>query len=182
MNYHRLRSVHRLAGLGAAVFLLGLSITGFLLARKGSLGWMRPMVRAGTGRVPLARVVSVERAVAVAAAQGHPELNDVADVDRVDYRPKDNVFKVVSRQGGREVQVDGSTAAVLSDAVRNDIFVERLHDLSYFGDLAHGIALPTVAVALGALSVSGIAISAVPILRRRKYERDKAAGRFIKKG
>jgi uncharacterized iron-regulated membrane protein len=93
----------------------------------------------------------------------------------VDYRPKSNIFKVISKEGYREVQVDGKTGKALSDHFRNDQFTEDIHDLSFFGDTPHDYFLPLVALALFALASSGIGLFLTPIVRRRKFEREKKA-------
>ncbi|MDX2066769.1 MAG: PepSY-associated TM helix domain-containing protein [Fimbriimonadaceae bacterium] len=164
-----LRSAHRWVGLTASVFLLILSVTGFLLAIKSRVAWMRPPMTDAQRVSSSAEIVSMERVMTSVLARGIPEIRSLADVDRIDYRPKDNVFKVLSKTGYQEVQVDGSTGEVLSVAVRNDQITEDIHDLSIVSKVAHEYALPLIAVALGALAISGISISLVPVLRRRKY-------------
>ncbi len=82
-------------------------------------------------------------------------------------------FKVVSKTGYKEVQVDGATGKVLNVADRNDQFIEQLHDFSWFHDLAHQYGLPVVALGLLFLAGSGIGIFFVPIIRRRKFQKLK---------
>ena len=109
-----------------------------------------------------------------ALAAGLPELKERKDIDRIDYRPKTNVFKVVSKEGYHEVQVDGSSGKVLNIAKRNDQFIEDLHDFSWFHDLAHQYGLPVVATGLFFVAASGIGIFLVPVVRRWKYKRNPA--------
>jgi uncharacterized iron-regulated membrane protein len=173
--YRSSRQLHRWVGIVAALFLLIVSVTGFLLANKSRWAWMRPPeVTAEKSETP-AQIVSIEQAVNAAFALNHPELKTMKDVDRVDYRPKSNIFKVISKEGYREVQVDGKTGKALSDHFRNDQLTEDIHDLSLFGDTAHDWFLPLVALALFALASSGIGLFLTPIVRRRKFERDKKA-------
>lgn len=169
--YHRFRSLHRWIGFIASLFLAVISATGFLLAMKGNIGWMRPPVQETTKLEAIESIIPVASALEIAFALGHDELDEIGDVDRVDYRPKDNVFKVVSKKGYREVQVDGTNGKVVSNATRNDQLTEDIHDLSYFADSAHAYLLPTVAVALFFLAMTGIFIFLTPILRRWKFKR-----------
>lgn len=108
-----------------------------------------------------------------AFAVGDEHLKEPSDVDRVDYRPKRNVFKVVAKNGYTEVQVDGNTGKVLQVAKRTDQFVEDLHDLSFFNDGMKDFVLPVVGVGLAVLSLTGVYIYANPVLRRRRFEADK---------
>ncbi|MGV3617274.1 MAG: PepSY domain-containing protein [Fimbriimonas sp.] len=169
--YRTSRQLHRWVGIVAALFLLMVATTGFLLANKSRWAWMRPPVVEAQKVESSAEIVSVERAADAAFALGHPDLKTMKDVDRVDYRPKSNVFKVISKNGYQEVQVDGKTGAVLSQSFRNDQLTEDLHDLSFFGDLPHDYFLPLVALALFALASSGIGLFFTPVVRRWQFNR-----------
>lgn len=171
--YRATRQGHRWVGIVAAAFLLMLSVTGFLLANKSRFPWMRTPAAEGTPIAVAGEIITIEAALLAAFALGHPELLRLEDVDRVDYRPGDNIFKVISRRGYREVQVDGKTGRVLSSSFRNDQLTEDIHDLSFFGDWAHGWLLPLSAVALGGLAASGIGLFLTPIVRRRQFERKR---------
>lgn len=173
--YHRFRSLHRWIGVCVALGLVVISITGFLLATKKTVDWIRPLERDGQKIESMAEVVSIEKAVDAAIAHGLPELKSVKDIDRVDYRPKDNVFKILSKEGYHEVQVDGKSGEVLNVAKRNDQFIEDLHDFSWFADAAHQWGLPVVALGLLFLASSGIGIFFVPVVRRWKHKRKTAA-------
>jgi uncharacterized iron-regulated membrane protein len=178
--YRTSRQLHRWVGIIAALFLLMVATTGFLLANKSRWAWMRPPeVEAQKVEVP-SEIVPVERAVAAAFALGHPDLKTMKDVDRVDYRPKSNIFKVISKNGYQEVQVDGKTATVLSHSFRNDQLTEDLHDLSFFGDLPHDWFLPLVALALFTLAGSGIGLFLTPVVRRWRFQRRPEAAKTKK--
>ncbi len=171
--YHRSRTLHRWFGVGAAVFLLLLAVTGFLLANKSRVAWLRPPeVEAAKVGEP-AEIASMDAIVTSAFAVGLAELRTMKDIDRVDYRPKSNIFKVVSKAGYHEVQVDGKSAKVLSVAKRNDQWIEDMHDLSLFSDWANAWVLPVVAVALGLLGATGIGLFFTPVVRRMKYRKLK---------
>lgn len=173
--YHRTRSLHRWIGLTASLFLALISVTGFFLAMKGRLAFMRPPVQDAAKLERIQDILPVAHVLQIAFGAGHPELSEIGEVDRVDYRPGDNVFKVVSKEGYREVQVDGTKGTIVSDAFRNDQLVEDIHDMSFFAELMHAYLLPTVAVILFLLSMSGIVIFLTPVVRRWKFKHKKRA-------
>lgn len=167
--YHRFRFLHRWVGAIICVFLLLISTTGFLLATKKSVDWIRPTERDGQKFESFSELTSIQVVAEAAFAEGLPELKTMKDIDRIDYRPKNNVFKVVSKEGYHEVQVDGTSGRVLNIAKRNDQFIEDLHDFTWFHDLAHQYGLPVVATGLFFLAASGLGIFLVPIIRRRNH-------------
>jgi uncharacterized iron-regulated membrane protein len=173
--YHRTRSLHRWIGFIASLFLAVISCTGFFLAMKGQFSFMRPPVQEATKLGSIEELLTVADVLEIAYAAGHPELSEISEVDRVDYRPKDNVFKVVSKEGYREIQVDGTKGKIVSNAFRNDQLMEDIHDMSFIGDVAHGYLLPIVAVGLLFLSISGIIIFLTPIVRRWRFKRGRLA-------
>ncbi len=123
-------------------------------------------------------IISIDQVIKSAFSLGLPELQSVKDLDRVDYRPKDNVFKVISNEGYREVQVDGKTGRVLTSSFRNDQLFEDIHDMSFFSDLAKNWLLPVVAAGLLTLGLSGLVIFATPHFRRWQFKR---GGGLVKK-
>jgi uncharacterized iron-regulated membrane protein len=175
--YHKTRSLHRWIGFLASLFLAVISVTGFFLAMKDRFAFMRPPVQDAAKLERVEEILPVSQVLSIAFGAGHAELSEVGEVDRVDYRPGDNVFKVVSKDGYREVQVDGTQGSIVSDAFRNDQMMEDIHDMSFFADLAHGYLLPTVAIGLLLLSLSGIVIFITPIVRRWRFRHKKPASK-----
>lgn len=172
--YRRLRALHRWIGLVASLFLMTLAVTGTLLATKKTTGWVRPPEREGQSVAGLHEVVPVHQATQSAFALNIPELKSHRDIDRVDYRPKSNVYKIVSKEGYHEVQVCGKTGQVLQVAHRVDQFVEDIHDLSLFAEWMNGFFLPGVGVGLFFLGASGVVIFFVPVFRRIKARKTRA--------
>lgn len=173
--YHRLRVLHRWIGLIGSLFLVLISATGFLLATKSTFGWVRPPESKGTPLQSLSDLVAVDLAANAAFALGIKELKTYKDIDRIDYRPKSNVFKIVSKEGYQEVQVDGSTGEVLQVGFRLDQMAENIHDLSYFSATLRTYWLPVVAVLLFLLGVTGIFLFFVPVVRRWRYRHSQRA-------
>jgi uncharacterized iron-regulated membrane protein len=174
MSYRFLRTAHRWVGLICSLFLLVISLTGILLATKSWLGVVRPPESEGAEISGPHEIVSLDRVVAAAFAVGINELQEVKHIDRVDYRPKRNVFKVLSKEGYHEVQVCGKTAKVLQVAKRVDQFTENIHDMSIVGAGFREFALPVVGLGLFLLSLTGITIFFNPILRRWQFKRKAA--------
>ncbi len=175
--YRSSRQLHRWIGIVSALFLAVIAVTGFLLANKARIGWLRPPEVQAQEVAGAREVVSVHTVTNAAIALGDPHLLTMKDIDRVDYRPKSNIFKVVSKDGYREVQVDGATGKVLSHAARNDQLVEDIHDLSFFADWTHALFLPLVALALLGLAVSGIGLFLTPVYRRWTFRRGGGVGK-----
>lgn len=172
--YHLLRTLHRWAGLIGSLFLITISATGFLLATKDTLGWVKPPTHDGSALEHHNEIVSVGHAVESAIALGIEEIRTIHDIERVDYRPDKNVFKIVSHRGYHEVQVDGSTGKVLNVAKRWDQLTEDIHDLRYFALFLRDWWLPIVAILLFTLGLSGVIIFFVPVVRRARYRRHRA--------
>jgi uncharacterized iron-regulated membrane protein len=171
--YHWVRGIHRWLGLIGAFFLAMIAVTGFLLATKDSLGWVKPETQSGEKVSSLAPVISLHSASEAVFALGIPELRSHTDIERMDYRPEKNVFKIVSQRGYHEVQVCGSTGKVLSVAKRVDQLTEDIHDFRYFADWLHLYWLPVVSGILLGLAMTGIAVYVVPYVRRARYRRSK---------
>ncbi|MCW5933460.1 MAG: PepSY domain-containing protein [Fimbriimonadia bacterium] len=175
--YHKIRSWHRYAGLIASLFLVIIASTGFMLANKSRFDWMRPPAREGEAVQSLAEIISIEQAVQAAIDLNTPHIRSAKDLDRVDYRPSKNIFKVISKTGYLEVQVDGRTGTVLSQSFRMDQLTEDIHDFSFFSEVMHNYWLPVIALLLFVLSCSGVLIFFTPVARRWRYKRKQGSMR-----
>lgn len=175
--YRTVRAIHRWLGLAASLFLLTIAITGFLLATKGSFGWIRPPEQDGAPIDGLGETIGLDAAAQAAFAQNLGGLASVKDIDRIDYRPKRNVYKVVSKENYHEVQVCGKTGDVLQTASRVDQLSEDIHDLSFLSDGMHTWVLPLVAICLCYLSASGMGMFMTPVVRRWRFKKRGAVGK-----
>lgn len=173
--YHFLRALHRWVGLTGSLALVLIAGTGFLLATKDTFGWVKPPTHDGADYDVLAQIVSLDQAAQSAFALGIPELQSKDDIERIDYRPEKNVFKIVSHRGYHEVQVCGATGEVLNVAKRVDQLTEDLHDLSYFAEALHLYGLPVVSLLLFLLGVTGVIIFFVPVVRRWRFRRTRSS-------
>lgn len=170
--YRTLRQIHKWVGVICFAFLALIAATGYFLAMKDRFAWVRPETMDGTPVETLGAVISIEQASEAAFTAGYAELTKPEHVDRLEYRAKENIYKVLSKDGYREVQVDAATGEVLSKAQRNDQLMEDIHDLGFISDWVHAWLLPWIAAALFFLSISGIVMYFVPVFRRWKFKKE----------
>ena len=169
--YHTTRTIHRWIGVTACLFLAVISATGFFLATKDSFAWVKPPTRDGGSSEELHGLISLREAAEAAFAAGLNDLQSIEDIERMDYRPAKNVFKIRSERGYHEVQVSARTGEVLQVARRNDQLFEDIHDMSFFAEWLHTYWLPVVSVLLFSLAVTGVTIFTVPYIRRYRFRR-----------
>lgn len=169
--YKGIRNLHKWAGLVACLFLMVISFTGFFLAIKGKVDWMRPKTQTGAEYSSISELVSVGAVMDASFEAGYSELKALDDIDRLEYHAEDRVWKVLSKEGYREVQVDAVTGKVLSKGQRNDQMFEDLHDMSFFAKFWHEWGLPLVGFLLFWLSLSGVIMFFVPVVRRWKFKK-----------
>lgn len=172
--YRTFRKLHRTIGVINALFLIAIAITGFLLALKRQIPWMRPATQDGTAVERITEWVAPVTAVEAAVALGLPSLKSLSDVDRLELHVKNGVYKVTTVDQYDEVQVDAGTGRVLSVAKRNDQLVEDVHDLSFVDPALRVYVLPAVATLLFGLGVSGLVMYFVPIARRARFRGSQA--------
>lgn len=139
------------------VFIVISSVTGLLLAWKKQSSWLQPKEVKGVSTnvddwsAPGAVAEAAKRALADSLDVPVAEL---PILDRLDARPKHGTVKVVFK-GDWEVQVDATTAAVLSVAKRNADWIERLHDGSIVADWFKNLSMTLLAIGLLFLTGTG---------------------------
>lgn len=152
------------------------SSTGLLLAWKKKADWLQPPTQKGASLESASQVTSLDKIAEAAFAEGIPELKTLDDIDRFELHTGKGVFKITSKTGYHELQVNAATAEVLSVSKRNDQMVEDIHDLSFFNEAFRETVLPVVALCLITLGFSGIIMFFTPIYRRWQFNRTKGAG------
>jgi len=167
--FKTLRKIHKWIGVFACLFLMTMAATGFLLAIKKRAEWLQPAALSGGAVDGPGQVIGMDKVYE--AVRGEPGFESFEDIDRIDYRPDKNLFKVRSKDKLYEVQVDGATGEVLKKAPRNDQLTENIHDMSFFSDAMHDWWLPVVAVGLFSLGLTGVVMFFTPYTRRWKYRR-----------
>ncbi len=159
--------LHRWVGAALGLVLLLSAVTGILLLKKKDYAYLQPPVVRGEEGPPEALRPLAEVYAAVFAL-GLPEFRSEADIDRIDFRPRHRVHKVLSVHGHQEVQVCAVTLRVFGPNPRRSDWIESLHDGSWFGTAFHDRAMPVVAIGLFFLGVSGYVMCLWPKFARRR--------------
>ncbi len=166
-------NTHKWVGISAAAFLLLIASTGFLLLLKKEFAWIQPPTQVGSeGR--LEGFLTLEEAWQRVLAAKHPDFRTIDDLDRIDVRPSQRIYKVRSKHNHTEIQVDAINGAILSTETRRSDFLEELHDGSWFAKPVHDYLMPIVALCVVFLVCSGLWIWSAPILKRRRSKRERA--------
>jgi uncharacterized iron-regulated membrane protein len=159
--------VHKWLGIVLAAILINISVTGFLLLEKKQYEWLQPATRKGLeGTVD--KYISMEKLFDAVYGCNHPDFVNFESIDRVDFRPSKNVYKVRSKTNHAEIQVCAVSGKILNTDVRRSDFLEGLHDGSYFGEWMHGKVMPAFAISNVILAVSGLYLWLGPKLKRKK--------------
>lgn len=174
------RSLHKWVGIFSCLFMIVVASTGLLLAWKKKADWLQPPAQKGSKLESPEQVASLADISEAVFSAGIPELQSIKDVDRFELHTSKGIFKVTSKEGYHEVQVDASTARVLSRAKRNDQLVENIHDLTFFNPLLRETLLPLVALSLIVLGVTGLVLFSTPVFRRWQFKKGQASGRDIR--
>jgi uncharacterized iron-regulated membrane protein len=166
-------NAHKWTGLTLAIIFACTACTGFLLIIKKRATWIQPPTVTGAPGSP-EQFISTQQLFAAVLAHEHPDFISIDDVDRVDFRPGDRTFKVISRHNYSEVQVCAISGEVLSIAWRPSDLIEDLHDGSYLGGWFHEWVMPVVACGLLFLVCSGLWLWIEPFVRRRTWRKARA--------
>ena len=167
-------NTHKYTGITIAAVVVITAVTGFLLLLKKEFAWIQPPTQRGEAG-PLDQFITVERLWTVVAAENHPDFQKPEDIDRVDLRPGEHVYKVRSEHNHSEIQVCATTGRVLSVDTRTSDLIERIHDGSWIGKPFHDFVMPLIALALLFLVFSGFWLWLEPIVKRRRNKRKSAA-------
>ncbi len=113
----------------------------------------------------------MQRLLEVVYTQEHPDFRELGDIERIDFRPDDRIFKVISKHHYSELQVCAVTGRVMSSAWRPSDLIEDIHDGSFWAGWWHDWAMPLFGVGLVFMTASGLWLWIEPTLRRRKRRR-----------
>jgi uncharacterized iron-regulated membrane protein len=166
------RKLHRWGAVLIALPLLLVVVTGLLLQVKKQVVWVQPETKKGREKTPKLSMDELMTVLKTDEAAKPAEVGSWKDIDRVDIRPKDGIYKVTS-VNRYEVQVDFVTGDVVSVEYRRSDLIESLHDGSFFGDgVKLGVFLPA-AVVLLALWVTGLILFCHPWWVKLRRKRPK---------
>lgn len=167
------RKLHRWGAVLIALPLLLVIVSGLMLQVKKQVAWVQPETRKGSEKTPKLSMDGLLERLKTDEAAKPAEVSSWKDIDRVDIRPKDGIYKVTCKNR-TEVQVDFVTGDVLSVEYRRSDLIESLHDGSFFGDgVKLGVFLPA-AVVLLVLWVTGLILFAHPWWVKLRRKRPKA--------
>ena len=165
---------HRWTGIVVAAVVLASSGTGFLLLLKKRVDWIQPPTLQGAAG-GADEFITMQQLLDVVHAQDNPDFATLADIDRIDFRPDDRVFKVISKHHQSELQVCAVTGRVMSTGRRRSDLLEDIHDGSFWAGWWHDWAMPLFGVGLVFMTGSGLWMWIEPTLRRRKRRRGVGA-------
>lgn len=171
-SYKFFFTTHKWAGIIAAVILINLSGTGFLLLIKKQSAWVQPPESRGaepnTFGIGLHDIVTI--------CQPHAELGIESwdDINRLDVRPGKGLVKVRANNDW-EAQIDLSTGELMQVAYRRSDFIESIHDGSFYADWAHAYLWPVAAITFIFLAFSGYWLWLEPKYRKAKRKRRAVA-------
>lgn len=139
LRLKQFRSLHRsLAALLFAFFFM-VAITGLTLGWKKHAGNSIMPITQQADAVALSEwkdLASLEQIAIQAISKHIADANKHnVEIDRIDIRKKDGIAKFLFKEGYWEVQLSGSSGAVLSIGKRHSDWVESLHDGSFLDKL-----------------------------------------------
>ncbi|MBL7472487.1 PepSY domain-containing protein [Robertkochia sediminum] len=136
------RKVHRYTGAFLFLCFLFIAVSGLALGlKKHSGGYILPETQKGTS-TELSQWLPLHTLEALVTT--HMEKNGITAgvLDRIDVRKEKGIAKFIFTEGQLEVQVDGSSGAILSTGRRHSDWLEDVHDGSIVDDtlgIPHGI-------------------------------------------
>ena len=170
-------NTHKWTGICLALILGTTAVTGFMLLLKKRVSWIQPPTLTGAPGGP-DDFITLQRLFDIVREQNHPDFRSPGDIDRIDFRPGDRVFKVQSSHHRAEIQVCAVTGEVMGVAWRRSDLLEDIHDGSFWAMWWHDWIMPVVALALLVSIGSGVWLWVEPMLRRRRRQsRPTAPGR-----
>ncbi len=155
-NLRLYRKLHKILGLVLAVLLIISAATGVFLGLKKEFAFLRPPTQKGqsdqlTDWKPIAELAEI---ATLAFREAHPNHQSTG-IDRMDVRPSKGIIKVLFEKGWWEVQIDGTTAEVLSIKRRNSDWIEQLHDGSIISDGFKLVSMNVLGLGLLTMVLSG---------------------------
>lgn len=152
------RKWHRLFAIPLLLFIVIMSVTGFLLTWKDELGFKPSTTTVNSDGRSLISLTEIEKN----AVSYIDSLKLSNDINRIDYRPRKGIAKVRFEDHFTELQIDCYTGEIISEATRTADVIEMIHDGSIIDYLIDSNGTPTkllysTSIALGLLflSISG---------------------------
>ena len=136
--------------------------SGIMLQLKKQSNWVQPNVEITSSSKPVMLQAYLDAAKSVEEAN----VSSWEDIERIDIRPNKGIAKLKSKNNW-EIQIDIETAEIYAKNFRRSDIIESIHDGSFFSEIVkYGWFLPS-GILLLILSLSGIYMFFIPILKRR---------------
>jgi uncharacterized iron-regulated membrane protein len=175
------RRFHSWAGAFLGLIMVVISVTGMFVAFKEDVEYLQPESRTGT-EGEISAVIPPAQVADAVLDLNLPEARTLEDINRIELRPADNMFKVRLEQTSkwespREIQVDAIDGEVLNTGVRGDQLWLDIHSFAVFDSDGHWIEWITMVLAglsLLWLTLSGYYMFFYPyLLRRNRAQRGR---------
>jgi uncharacterized iron-regulated membrane protein len=172
------RRFHNWSGVLLGLIMVVISVTGVFLAFKEDVEYLQPERRTGN-EGEISEVIPPAQVADAVLELNLPEARTLEDINRIELRPADNMFKVRLEQTSkwespREIQVDAINGEILNTGVRGDQLWTDLHSFAVFDSDGHWIEWITMVLAglsLIWLTLSGYHLFFYPYLLRRNRAR-----------
>ncbi len=137
--------------------------SGIMLQLKKQSNWIQPNVEVTSSSKPIMLQSYLDAVSNVKEAN----ISSWDDIERIDIRPDKGIAKIKSKNNW-EIQIDIETTEIYAKNYRRSDIIESIHDGSFFSEVVkYGWFLPS-GILLLILSLTGIYMFFIPILRRRK--------------
>ena len=137
--------------------------SGILLQLKKQSNWIQPNVETVSSSKPIMLQSYLDAVSTIKEAN----ISSWDDIERIDIRPSKGIAKIKSKNNW-EIQIDIETSEVYAVNYRRSDIIESIHDGSFFSEVVkYGWFLPS-GILLLMLSLTGIYMFFIPILKRRR--------------
>ena len=137
--------------------------SGILLQLKKQSNWIQPNVETVSSSKPIMLQSYLDAVSTIEEAN----ISSWDDIERIDIRPGKGIAKIKSKNNW-EIQIDIETSEVYAVNYRRSDIIESIHDGSFFSEVVkYGWFLPS-GILLLMLSLTGIYMFFIPILKRRR--------------
>ena len=137
--------------------------SGIMLQLKKQSNWIQPNVEVTSSSKPIMLQSYLDAVSTVKEAN----ISSWDDIERIDISPDKGIAKIKSKNNW-EIQIDIETTEIYAKNYRRSDIIESIHDGSFFSEVVkYGWFLPS-GILLLILSLTGIYMFFIPILRRRK--------------
>jgi hypothetical protein len=137
--------------------------SGILLQLKKQSNWIQPNVETVSSSKPIMLQSYLDAVSTIEEAN----ISSWDDIERIDIRPGKGIAKIKSKNNW-EIQIDIESSEVYAVNYRRSDIIESIHDGSFFSEVVkYGWFLPS-GILLLMLSLTGIYMFFIPILKRRR--------------